>query len=111
MSLGTVITGKRTRALAVNAIIKHYDLDVKVLDSYDDQPVFQKAFPLQKVPVFIGEKGFKLHEAFAICLYCMYFCFCWHSYLMMRDFFILNSYPCLNKLCREFKSESIDWIN
>jgi elongation factor 1-gamma len=75
MSLGTVIAN-RTRGLTVEAIVKHYDLDVTILRSYDDQPQFERAFPLKKVPVYIGPKGFKLQEAIAICLYCMYFLMC-----------------------------------
>lgn len=71
MSLGTVLA-TRTRGLPVEAIIKHYDLDVKIDTSYENHPEFKAAFPLEKYPVFIGPKGFKLSEAFAISLYRMY---------------------------------------
>lgn len=71
MSLGTVIAS-RSRGKPVEAIVKYYDIDVTLLDSYDNQPQFEKAFPLKKFPVYIGPKGFKLQESFAICLYCMY---------------------------------------
>ncbi|CAN3353087.1 elongation factor 1-gamma 2 [Diutina catenulata] len=69
MSQGTVILGPRTRPLAVKAIINHFNIDVKVLDSYEGHPEFKKAFPREKVPVFISNKGVKMHEAIAICLY------------------------------------------
>ena len=69
MSIGAVVLGPRTRPLPVQWLINHYKLDVTVYDSYEGHPEFEKAFPLKKVPVFIGPKGLKLREALAICQY------------------------------------------
>ncbi|CAN3353090.1 elongation factor 1-gamma 2 [Diutina catenulata] len=69
MSQGTIILGPRTRPLAVKAFIDHYKIDLTVYDSYEGHPEFKKAFPRQKVPVFITNKGVKMHETTALVFY------------------------------------------
>lgn len=70
MSLGTLYTNSKIRGLPAKAIIVHYGLDVKVVETEDAK--HKKVFPLQKYPAFIGPKGFKLTESIAITIYCMY---------------------------------------
>lgn len=101
MSQGTLFVTPQIRCLPLKALVKHFNLDI-VLSNKED-PVYQKYFPLNKVPAYVGPKGFKLHEVIAIALYCMLLTFELHD---ERFFSLLNSYPCLNKLCREFQSET-----
>lgn len=101
MSQGTLYATESIRCLLLKALVKHYNLDVTVSDK---DALYQKAFPLGKVPAFIGPKGFKLTEVIAIVLYCEYSFFAYFL-LNCNDetyYQFLNSYPCLNKLCREF---------
>ncbi|EER33444.1 elongation factor 1-gamma 1 [Candida tropicalis MYA-3404] len=69
MSQGTLFATQQIRSLAPKALIKHFNLDVKVSDK---DAVYEKNFPLNKIPAFVGPKGFKLTEVIAISLYCMY---------------------------------------
>ncbi|KAK6459609.1 translation elongation factor eEF1 gamma [Scheffersomyces xylosifermentans] len=67
MSLGTVFGGQQIRSFPPKALIKHFNLDVKIADT--DDAAFKKNFPLGKVPGFLGPKGFKLHEVIAVSIY------------------------------------------
>lgn len=66
MSLGTLFSTEQIRSLPPKALIKHFNLDVK-LEKEDES--YKKHFPLGKIPGFIGPKGFKLHEVIAISIY------------------------------------------
>lgn len=70
MSLGTLFGDQQIRTVPPKALIKHFNLDVKIVGS--DDAAYQKAFPLKKIPAFVGPKGFKLHEVIAISIYRMY---------------------------------------
>lgn len=94
MSQGTLFVTEQARGIAPKAIVKHFNLDVKISDKED--AAYKKAFPLNKIPAFVGPKGFKLTEAIAISIYCMYQLF------DDERFFHLYSYPCLNRSCRGF---------
>lgn len=96
MSQGTLYADQKIRGVIPKAIIKAYNLDVKVVSELDDA-TFQKTFPLKQIPAFIGPKGLKLTEIIAVSLYRMFNAFIY----VMRNFY-LNSYPCLNTLCRGF---------
>lgn len=69
MSLGTLIGTQQIRSLPPRALIKHFNLDVKVVAKEDK---LLEKFPLGKIPGFVGPKGFKLQEVIAISIYCMY---------------------------------------
>lgn len=71
MSQGTLFANSKTRALIPVALIKHFKLDVEIVDA-DNSDLFKKTFPLGKVPAFVGPKGLKLTEVIAISIYCMY---------------------------------------
>lgn len=102
MSQGTLFADAKARVFSAEALIKHFKLDVDVSDR--SAKAYKDNFPLNKVPTFLGPKGFKLSEAIAVNIYRMY--------LMLlrsndeRKFSKLYSYPCLNTLCREFHSEA-----
>ncbi|RLV95008.1 Elongation factor 1-gamma 1 [Spathaspora sp. JA1] len=66
MSQGTLYATQQIRSLTPKVIVKHFNLDVKISDKDD---VYKKNFPLDKIPAFVGPKGFKLHEVIAISLY------------------------------------------
>lgn len=84
MSSGTLFVTEQIRSLPPKALIKHFNLDVKLSDKEDKS--YQKYFSLEKIPAFIGPKGFKLHEVIAICIYCMYFQqFCMQLISCLRD--------------------------
>lgn len=68
MSQGTLYATVQARGILPKALIKHFGLDVKVSDK---DAVYNKHFPLNKIPAFVGPKGFKLTEVIAISLYCM----------------------------------------
>lgn len=70
MSLGTLFVTQQVRSVAPRALVKHFNLDVKLSDKED--PAYKANFPLAKVPAFLGPKGFKLHEIIAVTLYCKY---------------------------------------
>lgn len=72
MSQGTLYANERIRAIFPKALIKHFNLDVKIVDPASDKATFDKYFPTGKVPAFVGPKGLKLTEVLAITLYCMY---------------------------------------
>lgn len=67
MSQGTLYTTEQARGILPKALIKHFNLDIKISDK---DSVFNKHFPLSKIPAFIGPKGFKLTEVIAISIYC-----------------------------------------
>ncbi|ODV97372.1 hypothetical protein PACTADRAFT_38581 [Pachysolen tannophilus NRRL Y-2460] len=67
MSQGTLFATEQIRCVAAEALIKHLKLDVKI--SSKEDPEYQSNFPLNKVPAFIGPKGYKLTEVIAILLY------------------------------------------
>lgn len=71
MSQGTLFAASQIRGIIPTALVKHYNLDVKVVDQ-STSDVFKKTFPLGKVPAFVGPKGVKLTEVIAISVYCMY---------------------------------------
>ncbi|KSA00133.1 uncharacterized protein AC631_04092 [Debaryomyces fabryi] len=71
MSLGTLFGAQQIRTVPAKALIKHFNLDVKVVETLDK--AYEKNFPLAKIPCFVGPKGFKLQEVIAISIYCMYF--------------------------------------
>lgn len=70
MSQGTLYTTEQARGIVPKALIKHFNLDVKIADKEDAS--YKKFFPLNKIPAFVGPKGFKLTEVIAISIYCMY---------------------------------------
>lgn len=82
MSQGTLYANERVRALIPVALIKHFKLDVKIVDPASCK-TYSKLFPLGKVPAFVGPKGVKLTEVIAISVYCMYIFF---SLLFQRKF-------------------------
>lgn len=55
--------------MAVAAIVKHFDLDVKVVAPADDKATFDKYFTTGRVPAFVGPKGLKLTESIAVSIY------------------------------------------
>lgn len=59
---------EQIRTYLPKAIIKHYNLDVKV--SARDA-AYEKYFPTGKVPALVGPKGLKLTETLAVSLYRM----------------------------------------
>lgn len=69
MSQGTLFANDRIRALIPKALVNEFKLDVKVVDA--SGKAFEQAFPLGKVPAFIGPKGVKLTEVIAVSLYRM----------------------------------------
>lgn len=71
MSQGTLYANERVRAIIPAALIKHFNLDVKIVDPASCSN-YSKFFPLGKVPAFVGPKGVKLTEVIAISVYCMY---------------------------------------
>lgn len=73
MSQGTLYADQRIRSVAAAAIVKHFDLDVKIVAPADDKANFDKYFPTGRVPAFVGPKGLKLTESLAIAVYCMFF--------------------------------------
>ncbi|KAF3993070.1 hypothetical protein FT663_00894 [Candidozyma haemuli var. vulneris] len=66
MSQGTLYADQKIRGAVPKAIIKAYNLDVKVAEL---DATFEKLFPLKKVPAFVGPKGLKLTEIIAVSLY------------------------------------------
>lgn len=106
MSQGTLYATESIRTLLLKALVKHYKLDISVSDK---DALYAKAFPLGKVPAFIGPKGYKLTEVIAIVLYCEYLFNYNALFVNCNDetyYHFLNSYPCLNKLCRELSLDS-----
>lgn len=71
MSQGTLYANTRIRAVIPTALVKHFNLDVKIVDPAQCSE-FANIFPLGKVPTFVGPKGVKLTEVIAISVYCMY---------------------------------------
>ncbi|EGW32060.1 uncharacterized protein SPAPADRAFT_61149 [Spathaspora passalidarum NRRL Y-27907] len=68
MSQGTLYVMEMSPRSYVNAnIVKHFGLDVAIKTEKDE--AFNRAFPLGKLPAFIGPKGYKLHECLAISNY------------------------------------------
>ncbi|GMG45102.1 unnamed protein product [Ambrosiozyma monospora] len=67
MSLGTLYGSGKTRTILPVGLVKALDLDVKLEST--DSPAYKAAFPLGKVPAFVGPKGFKLHEVLAVSIY------------------------------------------
>lgn len=66
---GTLYTDTKARGILPKAIIKHYNLDIKVVAP---DATFAKTFPLKKQPAFVGPKGLKLTEVIAVVLYRMF---------------------------------------
>lgn len=66
MSQGTLYADQKIRGVIPKAIIKAYNLDVKVAEP---DAAFEKTFPLKKIPAFVGPKGLKLTEVIAVSLY------------------------------------------
>lgn len=71
MSQGTLFANSRTRGVIPTALVKHFKLDVDIVDAFSSD-VYKRNFPLGKVPGFIGPKGVKLTEVIAVSIYCMY---------------------------------------
>mmetsp|Transcript_1098 Transcript_1098/g.1106 ORF Transcript_1098/g.1106 Transcript_1098/m.1106 type:complete len:409 (-) Transcript_1098:76-1302(-) len=67
MSSGTLYGAQQIRTVPPKALIKHFNLDVKVVETLDK--AYEKDFPLAKIPCFVGPKGFKLQEVIAISIY------------------------------------------
>lgn len=85
MSQGTLYVSERIRGALPAALVKHFKLDIKVTAPPAN---YKEKFPLGKIPAYEGEKGFKLTEAIAVCIYRK-------CNTMMRNI-TNNSYPCLN---------------
>lgn len=60
---------RRIRTIIAGAIIKHFGLDVKIVNPDEDQDRFRNFFPTGKLPAFIGPGGYKLTEVIAVCIY------------------------------------------
>lgn len=60
---------RRIRTIISGAIIKHFGLDVKIVNPDEDQDRFRNFFPTGKLPAFIGPGGYKLTEVIAVCIY------------------------------------------
>lgn len=88
MSQGTLYADQRIRSVAAAAIVKHFDLDVKIVAPADDKATFDKYFTTGRVPAFVGPKGLKLTEVIAVSIYCMCFRFFCLRASMMRNFSI-----------------------
>ncbi|KAH3679404.1 hypothetical protein WICMUC_001024 [Wickerhamomyces mucosus] len=67
MSLGTLYAGAHSRSILPAGLVREFNLDIKVSAETDE--AYNRAFPLQKWPTFIGPKGFKLSESLAVNLY------------------------------------------
>lgn len=65
--MSTVYLGSSSRGFLIKGLIQHYGLDIKVAAEKDD--LYQKSFPLGKVPALVGPKGYKLIEVIAILYY------------------------------------------
>lgn len=66
--MSVLYTGDSIRGVLPKAIIKQYNLDVKVTPP---DATFEKYFPTKKIPGFVGPKGLKLTETIAVSLYRM----------------------------------------
>lgn len=71
MSQGTLYSDQRIRSIVPAAIVKHFNLDVKIVAPANDAATFKKYFPTERVPAFVGPKGLKLTEVIAVSIYCM----------------------------------------
>ncbi|SCU77485.1 LAMI_0A01310g1_1 [Lachancea mirantina] len=69
MSLGTLYANSRIRCRVPKGLVQHLKLDVKIVAPEDDKVTFEKKFPLDRVPDFVGADGFKLTECIAIMYY------------------------------------------
>ncbi|CCD25120.1 translation elongation factor EF1B gamma NDAI_0E03030 [Naumovozyma dairenensis CBS 421] len=69
MSQGTLYANFRIRTVVPRALVKTFNLDVKLVEPEKAQEQFARDFPLKKVPAFVGPKGFKLTESMAINFY------------------------------------------
>lgn len=67
--VGTLYSQENARGFVPKALIKKYNLDVKISEP---DATYEKFFPLGKFPTYVGEKGFKLTEVLAVSIYCMY---------------------------------------
>lgn len=91
MSQGTLYANEKIRTVLAKAVVKHLNLDVKIVDPANDQATYDKYFPTGKYPAFVGPKGLKLTEVLAIVLYCMYYCVPVQlSFEMMRKFLFIQ---------------------
>lgn len=70
MSQGTLYVTDQARAFAPKALVKYFNLDIAIENK--EAPAYKAAFPLNKIPAFIGPKGFKLTEIIAVSVYRMY---------------------------------------
>lgn len=67
MSQGTLYTNDFARGFLAEGLIKFLNLDINVVKGKTAE--FEKAFPLGKIPAFVGPKGYKLTESVAIYTY------------------------------------------
>lgn len=67
--MSTLYSAPVTRTKVPEGLVKHFGLDVKIATK---DAAYEKAFPMGKLPAFIGADGFKLTETIAISIYCMY---------------------------------------
>lgn len=71
MSLGTLYVNiSTTRGALPVAIVKHFGLDVKIVDPAREDETFQKTFPLKRIPTFVFPDGTTLIESLAVNVYC-----------------------------------------
>lgn len=70
MSLGTLYTSPRARGILPSALVNSLGLDITVEDASSEQ--FKSAFPLEKIPAYLGKDGYKLTESIAVNLYCKF---------------------------------------
>jgi len=105
------------RSTAIRAVAKANNIELEVVETEPAKGVpeeYLKINKLGKVPTFVGEDGFTLHEAIAIAIYSTYstYYFCYPSFVHLHtsSFFppcvmmknTVNSYPCLNHSCGFF---------
>ncbi|KAF1731012.1 Elongation factor 1-gamma 1 [Beauveria bassiana] len=73
MAFGTLFTAEgNPRSIAIKAVAKANGLDVKIATvdmSAPRTPEHLAGSPIGRVPAFVGEDGFTLHEAIAIAIY------------------------------------------
>lgn len=67
MSIGTLYVNEKVRGILPKALVQHLGLDIEIKEP---DAVFEKTFPHNKIPAFIGQDGFAINEIIAVSLYC-----------------------------------------
>jgi elongation factor 1-gamma len=70
MSLGTLYVQDGTiRPILSDLLVRHYNLDIKLIDTKEAGPEYAEQFPLKLVPAFIGRNTYKLTESIPVNIY------------------------------------------